>query len=155
MMNWPGLDRWSLRYAALRSTAANLTNNDDSNVMQSMLMAACHCGAVHLEVDKKPESLTECTCSICHRLGAQWAHYTRGQVRITGSADARVAYMWGDRCIEFYHCKICGCTTHYESVEKEKDSRVSINTRMMRREDTSGIPVRKFDGADTWGFIEE
>jgi hypothetical protein len=62
--------------------------------------------------------------------------------------------MWGDRCIEFYHCKICGCTTHYESTEKEADSRVAINTRMMRREDTAGIPVRLFDGADTWEFID-
>jgi len=61
--------------------------------------------------------------------------------------------MWGDKCIEFYHCTRCGCTTHYESVEKDDDSRVAINTRMMQRDITTGIPVRTFDGADTWEFI--
>lgn len=120
-----------------------------------MLSASCHCGAIKLEVDEKPHTLTECTCSICHRLGAQWAYYTRQQVRISGSRTARTAYLWGDECIEFYHCKTCGCTTHYESVEKNDDSRVAINTRMMPRDATTGIPLRKFDGADTWEFLDE
>ena len=120
-----------------------------------MFLASCHCGAIKLEFDEKPQTLTECTCSICHRLGAQWAYYTRKQVRIKDSPVLRVAYLWGDECIEFYHCKNCGCTTHYESVEKNDDSRVALNTRMLRREDTAGIPVRVFDGADTWKFLDE
>ena len=117
--------------------------------------ASCHCGAVTLEVDEKPQTLTECTCSICHRLGAQWAYFTRAQVSITDPGDAMQPYMWGDKCIEFYHCKKCGCATHYESVEKEDHSRIALNTRMMRREDTAGIKVRRFDGADTWKFLDE
>ena len=120
-----------------------------------MYSASCHCGAVELEIDEKPESLTQCTCSICHRLGAQWAYYTRQQVRVTGPSDARKAYMWGDKCIEFYHCKSCGCTTHYESVEKDADSRIAVNSRMMRRGDIAGIRVRTFDGADTWEWLDE
>ena len=62
--------------------------------------------------------------------------------------------MLGDKCIEFYHCKTCGCTTHYESIEKDKDSRIAVNTRMMRREDVSDIALRTFDGADTWEFLD-
>jgi hypothetical protein len=120
-----------------------------------MYTASCHCGAISLKVDEMPETLTECTCSICHRLGAQWAYYTLEQVRMTGSTAARTAYLWGDKCIEFYHCETCGCTTHYESVEKNEDSRIAINTRMMQRKDTAGIPVRIFDGADTWKFLDE
>jgi hypothetical protein len=119
-----------------------------------MYKASCHCGEIQLEFDETPETLTECTCSICHRIGAQWAYYIRQQVRVTGQPQAGKAYLWGDKCIEFYHCENCGCTTHYESVEKEAGSRVAINTRMMRREDTAGIRVRKFDGADTWEFLE-
>lgn len=119
-----------------------------------MFSASCHCGAVKLEFDELPQTLTECTCSICHRLGAQWAYYTRRQVSIVGSSELQRAYLWGDRCIEFYHCKTCGCTTHYESVEKNDDSRVAINMRMMALEHTEDIPVRKFDGADTWKFLD-
>jgi len=119
-----------------------------------MYKASCHCGALNIEVDEKPESLTQCTCSICHRIGAQWAYYTRQQVRVAGLDAAGSAYLWGDKCIEFYHCKTCGCTTHYESIEKDKDSRIAVNTRMMRREDVSDIALRTFDGADTWEFLD-
>ena len=120
-----------------------------------MYEASCHCGAIRIKFDEKPQSLTECTCSICHRLGARWAYFTRQQVNITGSGEDKTAYLWGDRCIEFYHCKNCGCTTHYESVEKDSESRVAINTRMMQSGDVTGIPLRKFDGADTWEYIDE
>ena len=119
-----------------------------------MLTASCHCGAVNLEIAEKPQSLTECTCSICHRLGVQWAYYTRQQVKVLGSADARTAYLWGDKGIEFYHCKNCGCTTHYESVEKNPESRIAVNARIMRPEDTADIPVKTFDGADTWAYLD-
>ena len=120
-----------------------------------MLTASCHCGAVSLKIDEKPESLTECTCSICHRLGAQWAYYTRLQVRVIDPQESSTAYLWGDKCIEFYHCEVCGCTTHYESVDKDDDSRIAVNTRIMRPEDVAGIRVRKFDGASTWEFLDE
>lgn len=120
-----------------------------------MFSASCHCGAVKLKFKEMPQTLTECTCSVCHRLGAQWAYFKRRQVSIAGSQESQKAYLWGDRCIEFYHCRTCGCTTHYESVEKDGDSRVAINARMMAREQSRGIPVRIFDGADTWEFLDE
>lgn len=114
-----------------------------------MFTASCHCGAIRLEVAEKPQMLTECTCSICHRTGAQWAYYTRREVRIHTREPVLKAYMWGDKCIEFYHCATCGCTTHYESVEKDPDSRFAINWRMMPRKDIAGIKVRVLDRADT------
>jgi len=120
-----------------------------------MLTASCHCGAVSLEIDEKPESLTECTCSVCHRLGAQWAYYTRLQVRVISSPEMTTAYVWGDKTIEFYFCKTCGCSTHWESVEKNQDSRIAVNARTMRLEDISDIPVRLFDGASTWEFLDQ
>lgn len=120
-----------------------------------MYKASCHCSAIQIEIDKKPESLTECTCSICHRIGAQWAYYTRKQVQIGGESQSSKSYTWGDKCIEFYHCKTCGCTTHYESVEKNDDSRIAVNARMMSREDTADIRVKLFDGADSWEFLIE
>ena len=120
-----------------------------------MINATCHCGNISINVAEKPESVTECNCSICRRYAAKWAYYTRRQVTINGTAEAMTAYSWGDRCIEFYHCNNCGCITHYESVEKLDDSRVAVNARMMPVDIVSDIPVKKFDGADTWKFIEE
>jgi hypothetical protein len=66
-----------------------------------------------------------------------------------------VAYSWGDHELEFLHCKTCGCLTHYESVEKSDKSRVAINARMMSPDDIDHIPIRRFDGATTWKFLDE
>ena len=65
------------------------------------------------------------------------------------------AYTWGDRTIEFYHCTQCGCLTHYESVEKSPDSRVGVNARMMPADFVSALPIKRFDGAKTWKYIED
>ncbi len=119
-----------------------------------MLEASCHCGAIRFEISMKPESLTQCTCSMCHRYGAQWAYYTRKSICIIGSPDDRIAYVWGDKAIEFFHCRVCGCMTHYESIEKNDDSRIAINARMMRSEDLQSVPLRTFDGASTWKYLD-
>lgn len=102
----------------------------------------------------KPGSLTECNCSICRRLSGLWAYYRRDEVRVACAPGALSAYVWGDRCIEFYHCTTCGCTTHYESVEKLPDSRVAVNVRGAEPADIEGIPIRRFDGAATWKYID-
>ena len=120
-----------------------------------MLTGSCHCGAVHIEVAHKPESLTECNCSICHRYGARWAYYTRSTARVICSPEAETAYVWGDRTIEFYHCSTCGSLTHWESVEKLPDSRMGVNTRIMQQDQLADVPVRKLDGASTWEYLED
>jgi hypothetical protein len=120
-----------------------------------MIQATCHCGAVSLEIDQRPASLTECNCSVCRRYAAQWAYYTRPQVRVRCPPGAVAAYVWGDRTIEFYHCTTCGCLTHYEAVEKTSDSRIAVNARMMDPADLAGVRVRKLDGASTWKYLDE
>ena len=121
----------------------------------TMLTASCHCGAVQLEITREPKSLTECNCSICRRIRALWAYYTQNSVRITAALEALAAYTWGDKTIEFFHCKSCGCTTHYESMEKTGNSRMAVNARMMQSEDIASVRIRKFDGAVTWKYIDE
>jgi hypothetical protein len=112
-----------------------------------VITSSCHCGAVTLETEVSPEVVTECNCSICRRLGARWAHYAREQVRVTSAPGDLGVYLWGDREIEFYHCTRCGCTTHYEFVDKQPGSRLSINTRGMDPDVVANARVRLFDGA--------
>ena len=120
-----------------------------------MLIASCHCGAVKIEVSSKPDSLTQCTCSICRRYGALWAYFTRKTATVSAAPGATRAYLWDDRLIEFYHCRTCGCMTHYEGTKKTGDSRVAVNARMMAPDEIEGIRVRTFDGADTWEYLDE
>ena len=110
-----------------------------------MIKAACHCGAVQLEIAAPPETLTQCNCSICRRLGALWAYYERDQVKVIGAADATGAYVWGDRCIEFHHCRTCGCSTHYDSLGDF--NRRAVNARLMAPDVIADTPRQQFDGA--------
>jgi hypothetical protein len=119
-----------------------------------MLVASCHCGAVNIELAQRPNSLTQCTCSICRRYGALWAYGTRQTMHVRAAPEAVAAYLWNDKVIQFYHCKTCGCLTHYESTEKRDDSRVAVNARMLLPAEIAGITVRTFDGAGTWKYLE-
>jgi len=75
-------------------------------------------------------------------------------VRITAPPGVLSAYVWGDKTIEFYHCKKCGCVTHYESVNKDGNYRIAVNTRNMKADDTASIRVRMFDGASSWKYLD-
>jgi hypothetical protein len=119
-----------------------------------MIRASCHCGAVVLEADRAPATVTSCNCSICRRLGALWAYYTCAEARLVAGREDVVAYVWGDKEIEFYHCRICGSCTHYEVLTKDPASRFTINGRCFAPEDLAPIKVRLFDGADTWKYLD-
>ena len=105
-------------------------------------------------MDGVPETLTQCTCSICRRYGAMWAYCTRKTARVTCEPGATTAYLWNDRVIEFHHCNNCGCMTHYEDVDRSAEGRVAVNARMLSPEDVDGLRVRTFDGADTWKYVD-
>ena len=119
-----------------------------------MITASCHCGAVHIELDRAPTTVTQCTCSICRRYGALWVYRTRQTARVLCKPDAVKAYLWDDRVIEFYHCTTCGCLTHYESTEKAPESRIAVNGRMLAPEMLAAARLRTFDGADTWAYVD-
>ena len=119
-----------------------------------MPTASCHCGAVRIRLQQLPGSVTQCTCSICRRYAALWAYCTRETAEIRCEAGATTPYVWNDRVIEFHHCNTCGCLTHYEDVDRGPDGRVAVNARMLDPDDIAGIPVRTFDGADTWKYLD-
>ena len=116
-----------------------------------MIEASCHCGAVRIEVETPPETVTSCNCSICRRTGALVAYYSPKQVKASGETDI---YMWGDKSIEFHRCKSCGCVTHWAAADKTRD-RMGVNARLMAPEVLAQARVRPFDGADTWKFLDE
>ena len=114
---------------------------------------SCHCGSVKIEVANKPKSLTSCNCSVCNRYGALWGYYNPEQVLVDIGEGGISKYCWGDKCINFIHCDICGCITHYETTEKVSDAKVVVNFRMANPSEIEGIKIRKFDGAVSWRFI--
>jgi hypothetical protein len=122
--------------------------------MGTTIAASCHCGAVRLEVETAPETVTDCNCSICRRYGVLWAYYSPAQVRITPAGGGTDIYMWDDRAIEFHRCRICGCVTHWAAVDRTRD-RMGVNARMMDPNVLAAARVRKLDGAVSWKYLDE
>jgi hypothetical protein len=114
----------------------------------------CHCGAVRIEVEGAPEEVTSCNCSICRRTGALMAYYSPRQVRFSSSPPPTDTYAWGDKAIAFHRCKVCGCHTHWSAVDPAYD-RMGVNMRLADPEVLAKARIRKFDGADTWKFLDE
>ncbi|MGH1486412.1 MAG: GFA family protein [Cellvibrionaceae bacterium] len=119
-----------------------------------MFEASCHCGNIVLKASEAPNTITSCNCSICHRLGALWAYYAKAQVDIF-MQQAGQEYSWGSQKLTFHRCENCGCCTHYSALKDDGSNRIAINTRMVLSSKMHGIPVRHFDGADTWKYLDE
>lgn len=115
-----------------------------------MLTATCHCGALRVEVPRKPRTLTDCNCSICRRYGTLWAYYKASTVRVSGAAGARRTYSWGRKDLRFVRCSTCGCVTHWEPAHRNKNSRVGVNWRNFEPGVLSRIRVQLLDGAGKW-----
>jgi hypothetical protein len=119
-----------------------------------MIESSCHCGAVKLQIDTPPETVTDCNCSICRRYGVLWAYYSRKNVRIIADGGATDIYMWDDRAIEFHRCHICGCVTHWAPVDRKHD-RMGVNARLMELDVLAKARVRKLDGAVSEKYLDE
>ena len=122
--------------------------------MKDRYHGTCHCGQVEFIVTEKPEQLVDCNCSICHRIGALWGHVSGGSVQIKAAKGATLAYSHGDHMMAFHTCKTCGCTTHWEPISEEVGNRMSVNFRMCDRSVLEDFEIRRFDGADTWAYLD-
>lgn len=119
-----------------------------------MLSATCHCGAVRLDVPRKPRRLTSCNCSICRRYGTLWAYYKVNDVTIHADAGAIASYSWGDKALNFVRCATCGCITHWEPLRTRPDAKMGVNARNLEPGAIAGVRVRRLDGASTWKFLD-
>jgi hypothetical protein len=119
-----------------------------------MIEATCHCGAIRLELPRKPRTVTDCNCSICRRYGGLWAYYIAKDVRVRAAARSMSAYIWGDRSIRHLRCRRCGCVTHWEPVRSSPSSRIGVNARNLEPLILGAARVRHFDGASRWKYVD-
>ena len=121
-----------------------------------MIESSCHCGKLKLKIEaEKPENLLSCNCSICHRNGSLMTYFTESQVEVIADPENIFKYSWGDKELAFVHCRKCGCYSHWEGVPPKKVDRVGVNARLFTNMEIKNLPIRYFDGADTWKFYEK
>lgn len=119
-----------------------------------MLSATCHCGAVRVEIPRRPRRLTNCNCSICRRYGALWAYYKASEVRVVSAPGATREYMWGDKSLRFVRCGGCGCVTHWAPIDPTVHNRMGVNVRNFEPDVIGDVRIRRLDGASTWKFLD-
>jgi len=119
-----------------------------------MLRGSCHCGAVQIEVPRRPRSLTECNCSLCRRYGTRWAYYQAPTVRVIAARGATDCYMWGDKMLRTVRCRHCGTVTHWQPLPHPKSGRMGVNARIFDPAELGPVRIRRKDGANTWKFLD-
>ena len=119
-----------------------------------MLDGTCHCGAVRIELPRRPRSLTNCNCSICRRYGTLWAYYKASEVRVNAAPGATSDYVWGDKSLRFVRCTNCGCVTHWEPTQPKPDSKMGVNARNFEPALLGPVRIRRLDGAATWKYLD-
>ena len=114
-----------------------------------MLNGSCLCGSVHWHYRGMPESATACNCTACRRYGALWAYGDEGEnVEFSGPTKA---YVRGDS-LGFHFCPECGCIAYWRGLEPNPEGRrrVGVNLRLTEPDPIAHVPIRHFDGLDTW-----
>jgi hypothetical protein len=118
-----------------------------------MLTASCHCGAVKVQVPRKPRSLTNCNCSICRRYGVLWAYYKDADVQLAASPGATDEYIWGEKTQKFIRCKECGCVMQWKKLNVGEGTNTGVNARNFEPSALGAVKIRLLDGAKTWKYI--
>lgn len=118
------------------------------------LQGSCHCGAVRLTLPFAPDEATSCNCSLCRRSAGIWAYYELGTVSVEAEAGNTEDYIWGDRTLRNVRCTTCGIVTHWVPMDPKPGARHGVNLRNFGPALLESVVVRRFDGADTWTFLE-
>ncbi|MBL8549798.1 MAG: hypothetical protein JNJ73_07415 [Hyphomonadaceae bacterium] len=112
------------------------------------MQASCHCGGVRYEVEEAPEWVLDCNCSRCRLYGALMAYYPQSEVKFATPLATSI-YMWGDRDLEFHHCRTCFCFTHYTVAGLLDAPKIGVNARLLRGLDPAHVKVQhKNNGND-------
>jgi len=114
-----------------------------------MVEGSCLCGAVRWTLRDVPAEATACSCTACRRYGALWAYGFEGEdIHFHGPTTA---YARGDS-LTFNFCATCGNLSHWWglTVNAEGKRRVAVNLRMTEPGPIAEVPIRHFDGLDTW-----
>jgi len=115
----------------------------------------CHCGKVSYQYNDTPEFTVRCNCSICRRLGTLWIYTDASNITLTGADNTTtLSYSHGDKELDFRTCKTCGTSVLWQSTATPGEGRTALNLNMAELDVIKEVPIRHFDGADTWTFLD-
>jgi hypothetical protein len=125
---------------------------------------SCLCGQVRLTVEKRPDYINECNCTLCRKTGARWGYFHPSDVGVDGSTSGYCRADREDPNAEVHFCAACGSTTHFVltkgAVAKFGNVQMGVNMGLADERDLSGVEVRYPDGqawpgTGDFGYVRE
>lgn len=125
---------------------------------------SCHCGAVRVELSKRPDFIHECNCTFCRKSGARWGYFHPSEVVVSG---ATYRYCRDDKDVpsaELHFCQRCGSTTHFtltkSAIAQHGNTMLGVNMWLADASDLAGIELRFPDGSawsgtGAFGYVRE
>lgn len=106
--------------------------------------AACHCGAVEVEVEA-PEDLVaeDCNCSICAKSGFLHLIVPASRFRLLRGENDLQLYTFNTGTARHLFCRTCGIKVYY--IPRSNPDGYDVNVRCLSPAPRS-LQVRKFDG---------
>ena len=124
----------------------------------SVLTLACLCGAVRIDLAKRPEYINECNCTLCAKSGARWAYFHPSEVNIEGATGKYSREDKDNPAAEIHFCGRCGSTTHFvlteSAIAKFGNVQMGVNMLLADEGDLAGIELRYPDGRNWSGGAE-
>lgn len=124
----------------------------------------CNCGAVTLEVTRKPDFIHECNCTLCTSAAARWGYYHPSEVEVGG---ASAGYRRTDKAAAFaevHACPICATTTHFvltdDAIAQHGNTMMGVNMWLAGRAELAGVEVHypdglAWNGEGAWDYVRE
>ena len=116
----------------------------------TMLNLSCLCGQVRIALDKRPDFVNACNCTLCSKSGAHWAYFYPSEVRVEGAPKGYCREDKADPAAEIHFCPNCGSTTHFTltagAAAKFGNTVTGVNMRLADERELAGIELRYPDG---------
>lgn len=110
------------------------------------LSGSCHCGRVTIRLPRKPESVTQCNCSLCSKTGFRGVYFASKEIVIAGDFDSHVREDIKQPYLATYRCAHCGTVTHWTPLGDPPHERMGVNARLIDEAALAGVPVQQVDG---------
>ncbi len=111
---------------------------------------SCLCGQVNIALERKPDFINECNCTLCSKTGAHWGYFSPAEVRVDGSTTGYRRADKDDPNAEVHFCAGCGATTHFvlteSAVSRFGNTLMGVNMWLAEARGLDGIELRYPDG---------
>jgi hypothetical protein len=104
----------------------------------------CHCGRVAFEVAGRPETVSECNCSICARKGYLHWIVPQESFRLLTPAANISTYTFNTGVAKHRFCSTCGVAAFY--IPRSDPDKIDVNARCLDEVELSTLRVERFDG---------